>query len=191
MNIKEELEIMIESCGGEDLLRYLIKDEGVENWEEVKLNPVVAYSPKYMGSATLCGIAYWNGRQFKIIHSEELMEFELLNRWLNLIMANEQLDFEVEALLKHNTAIIVTDVEMEDHKSKSWEQIIIEVLYGHRSSNYTSDTNTSLTNNFNLLESFFDKLLGNRKDESSEEDYQNIGLPPVLDFPLEWKKKWV
>lgn len=191
MNIKEELEIMIESCGGEDLLRYLIKDEGVENWEEVKLNPVVAYSPKYMGSATLCGIAYWNGRQFKIIHSEELMEFELLNRWLNLIMANEQLDFEVEALLKHNTAIIVTDVEMEDHKSKSWEQIIIEVLYGHRSSNYTSDTNTSLTNNFNLLESFFDKLLGNRKDEPSEEDYQNIGLPPVLDFPLEWKKKWV
>ena len=191
MNIKEALEIMIESCGGEDLLRYLIKDEGVENWEEVKLNPVVAYSPKYMGGATLCGIAYWNGRQFKIIHSEELMEFELLNRWLNLIMTNEQLDFEAEALLKHNTAIIVTDVEMEDHKSKSWEQIIIEVLYGHRSSNYTSDTNTSIIKNYNLLESYFDKLLGDRKGEPAKEVYKPAKLQPVLDFPLEWKKKWV
>tara|TARA_R110000851_G_scaffold37876_7_gene97567 strand:- start:14463 stop:15071 length:609 start_codon:yes stop_codon:yes gene_type:complete len=191
MQVKEDFDNLIESCGGEDLLRYLIKDEGVENWETVTLNPIIAYSPTHMDSAVICGIAYWNGSKFEIIHSEELWEFDSLNAWLNNTMAREGFRLEAEALLAHNKAIIVTEKEIEENNTKTWEKIITEVVYGFRGNNYGIKKSKSLNDDFNLLASFFDILLDVKNNSQIMNDNQSIGRVVDLDFPTEWKNKWV
>ena len=151
MQINVELDNLIESCGGEDLLRYLIKDDGLENWKTVKFNPIIAYSPKHMDKAVICGIAYWNGKNYKIIHSEDLWAYESLNLWVQSTMISEGHDYEAEALLAHNKALIVTPGELEENEIKSWEKIMMEVIYGFRSNNYIKANSKEILKDFNLL----------------------------------------
>ena len=190
MQIKVELDNLIESCGGEDLLRYLIKDDGLENWQTVELNPIIAYSPKHMEKAIVCGIAYWNGVNYQIIHSEDLWAYESLNSWVNTIMDFEGHHFEVEALLAHNKALIVTKRELKDNEKKSWEKIVMEVVYGFRGNNYSPVNYTEILKDFNLRSSFFDILLDVQNYTKLDSVNSTKKIKKSLDFPEDWKNKW-
>ncbi|HAI41207.1 MAG TPA: hypothetical protein DCM40_25420, partial [Maribacter sp.] len=99
MDVKEELYHLMESCGGEDLIRYLLKYDGVIDWETITLNPIVAYSPNHMEGAIVCGIAYWNGYDFQIIHSEESFDNNNLQELVNSVSISQNFEFGAEALL--------------------------------------------------------------------------------------------
>tara|TARA_R110001592_G_scaffold333817_4_gene617857 strand:+ start:1773 stop:2348 length:576 start_codon:yes stop_codon:yes gene_type:complete len=191
MQINVELDNLIESCGGEDLLRYLIKDDGLENWKTVKFNPIIAYSPKHMDKAVICGIAYWNGKNYKIIHSEDLWAYESLNLWVQSTMISEGHDYEAEALLAHNKALIVTPGELEENEIKSWEKIMMEVIYGFRSNNYIKANSKEILKDFNLLSSFFDILLDVQNNTLLDSVNTTKKIRKSLDFPEDWKNKWV
>jgi len=191
MQVEDELNNLIEACGGEDLLRYLIKEEGVEDWESVTLNPIIAYSPTHMPKALICGIAYWNGTQYQIIHSEDMWEVDNLNVWLNRTMSMEGFRLEAEALLAHNKAIIVTEKEMGESNNKSWEKIITEVMYGFRPNNYGFKSKQSINHDFNLLSSFFDILLDVKNSSQLINPNKSTSERRNLDFPEEWKNEWV
>ena len=190
MEIKVELDNLIESCGGEDLLRYLIKDDGLENWQKVELNPIIAYSPKHMEKAIVCGIAYWNGVNYQIIHSEDLWAYESLNLWVQSTMISEGHDYEAEALLAHNKALIVTQKELKDNEKKSWEKIVMEVVYGFRGNNYSPVNSTEILRDFNLLSSFFDILLDVQNYTRLDNLNSTKKIKKSLDFPEDWKNKW-
>tara|TARA_R110002020_G_scaffold319988_2_gene536013 strand:- start:188 stop:763 length:576 start_codon:yes stop_codon:yes gene_type:complete len=190
MEIKVELDNLIESCGGEDLLRYLIKDDGLENWQKVELNPIIAYSPKHMEKAIVCGIAYWNGVNYQIIHSEDLWAYESLNLWVQSTMISEGHDYEAEALLAHNKALIVTQKELKDNEKKSWEKIVMEVVYGFRGNNYSPVNSTEILKDFNLLSSFFDILLDVQNYTRLDNLNSTKKIKKSLDFPEDWKNKW-
>ena len=108
MDIIEELHHLMESCGGEDLIRYLLKEDGVKNWETITLHPIVAYSPNHMNRAIICGIAYWNGFDFQIIHSEESFENANLEELVDSVTISHNFEYGAEALLSMNRAIIAT-----------------------------------------------------------------------------------
>lgn len=190
MQIKVELDNLIESCGGEDLLRYLIKDDGLENWQTVELNPIIAYSPKHMEKAIVCGIAYWNGANYQIIHSEDLWAYESLNLWVESTMISEGYNFEVEALLAHNKALIVTQRELKESEKNSWEKIVMEVVYGFRGNNYSPVNSKEILKDFNLLPSFFDILLDVQNYTSLDNINSTKKIKKSLDFPEDWKNKW-
>ena len=40
MKMPDDLIEMMENCGGEDLLRYLLKEDGMINWETISLYPL-------------------------------------------------------------------------------------------------------------------------------------------------------
>ena len=106
-------------------------------------------------------------------------------------MAREGFRLEAEALLAHNKAIIVTEKEIEENNTKTWEQIITEVVYGFRGNNYGIKKSKSLNDDFNLLASFFDILLDVKNNSQIMNDNQSIGRVVGLDFPTKWKNKWV
>ena len=167
MQIDDEMAKAMQSFGGEDLIRYLLKDDGVQNWQTVKFHPIITYSPLHMDSAELAGIAYWDGVRYNIAYSEESFLNGRLNEWLEKVMDFENHDSEAEALLSHNVAIIATSKEIDESEMLGWEEIISEVLYGYRSNNYTTTNQIKNTNHnnisvdMNLLTSFFDILSSN------------------------------
>lgn len=191
MNIKKEMQDLLDSCGGEDLLRYLLKDEGVEDWETVILHPIVAYSPPYMSMAEICGIAYWNGVKFEIIHSEEIISHANFERWIESVMEERGLAYEAEALLEENRAIIATPQIIDEvvKGNKSWEGVVLEVMYGYRANNFGTRKTYNLSNEISMLSSFFDILM----DVKKEYDVGNSTMIPkraTLDFPEDFKTKW-
>lgn len=193
MEIDKEFENLIESCGGEDLLRYLMKDDGVEDWETVKLNPIVAYSPNHMDKAFICGIAYWNQYNYNIIHSDELDDYKPLQNWVFNMMEKHSYQWEAEVLLNHSKAIIVTDIEMKESKRKSWEKIVLEVIYGFRSTNYmTINSTEQFYNNSTIdsLTSFFDILMDIKKDNNINIIQKSYTKKPPLDFSQKFKDEW-
>ncbi len=190
MQVKKEMDDLIESCGGEDLLRYLIKEDGLENWKTVNFNPIVAFSPKHMERAIVCGIAYWDGVNYQIIHSEDLWAYESLSIWVNSIMDYEGHKFEAEALLAHNKALIVTNKELRESEKKSWEKIVMEVVYGFRGNNYSKLNSTEMLKDFNLLSSFFDILLDVQNYTKLDKINSTKKINKSLDFPEDWKNKW-
>lgn len=188
MDIMKELNDLMESCGGEDLIRYLLKDDGVIDWETITLNPIVAYSPNHMDRAMICGIAYWNGYDFQIIHSEETFDNNNLQELVNSVSLSQNFEFGAEALLSLNRAIIATPDVIETSRRMSWEAIVLEVIYGYRSNNYTKHINTTTrVHNLSSLGNLFDILMG------VKEGFQtNITkpIPKGVDFSDEFKSEW-
>lgn len=188
MDIIEELHHLMESCGGEDLIRYLLKEDGVRNWETITLHPIVAYSPNHMDRAIICGIAYWNGFDFQIIHSEESFENANLEELVDSVTMSHNFEFGAEALLSMNRAIIATPEVIKASKRMSWEGIVLEVIYGYRSSNFNKHINsTSKVSDLSSLGNLFDILMGVKEGFKT-----NIKRPLTkgVDFSDEFKSEW-
>ena len=195
MQIDDEMERAMKSFGGEDLIRYLLKDDGIQNWQTVKFHPIVAYSPLHMDDAELAGIAYWNGAEYSIAYSEDNFLNDRLNEWLEGVMDFENHDTEAQALLSYNMAIIATSNEIDESKNIGWEIIISEVLYGFRSNNYhiSKERNNTHINNISvdmdLLTSFFDILLDTDKFFRDKKK-NHILAKQELGFPDGFQDEW-
>ena len=116
MKMPDDLIEMMENCGGEDLLRYLLKEDGMINWETISLYPIVAYSPPHMDEAILIGIAYWDGVHFNILHSEyEFEDHPIFDNWVKYLMEmGINYKNEAEALLDHHRAIIAIKRDIKE-----------------------------------------------------------------------------
>ena len=192
MDINKDFEELLNDCGGEDLIRYLLKEDGVHNWETVELHPIVVYSPSHMDSAEIGGICYWNGGGFSIVHSECLYESDNLNLWIESIMNKENFEYEVEAFFHMNRAIVATPQVIDYSESKTWERIVLEVMYGYRSNNF----NISISNNTKFdgmssvdsIANFFDILLDVKENLSSMKRGASLKNGP--DFSEDFKHQW-
>ena len=189
MDIESEMQNLMDACGGEDLIRYLLREDGVFNWETINLHPIVAYEPKHMNKAMVCGIAYWDGLKFNIIHSEEKFGNSTLQEWVNSITISKNYEYSVEALLSLNRAIVVTPQVKNDSERMSWEAIELEVIYGYRSNNYSyyKKEPSSALHHMPNIGNLFDILLG-----VSEGLKTNISSTKKngIDFSDEFKSEW-
>ena len=193
MNIKKDFEELLNDCGGEDLIRYLLQDDGVSDWETVVLHPIVVYSPSHMDSAEIGGICYWDGVGFSIIHSESLYESDNLNLWIESVMEKENYEYEVEVFFHMNRAIVATPQVIDYSMNKSWERIVLEVMYGYRSSNYNINISATPSSfgDFTSVDSianFFDILLDVKENLSSMRVSKSVKNGP--EFSDKFKEQW-
>ena len=196
MEVEKALHDMMNNCGGEDLLRYLIKEDGYNNWKTVKLLPIVAYSPSHLDNAIVCGIAYWNGIGYNILHSEFEYESEIFQDWVDYLMEMGEYQTTSEALLDHHRAIIANDIVIKQAENTSWEEVISQVIYGTLSNNFYKATNTTnLSPQFDFLNSLMDALFDIDKNITNERKnyYKKMQFVPVKkksgfskDFQDEW-----
>lgn len=193
MDIKYEMQSFMNNCGGEDLIRYLIKEDGIVNWKTIELQPVVAYSPKHMDSAVIAGIAYWKGTAYEIIVAEQDFNNPVFEEWINYLMEMGHYDTVAHALLDHHKAIVVSSREMAESETKSWEEIVTEVIYGTRKNNFEESIKTdTIIKEIDMLSKIFDALLSSG-GSSVVTDYnnskaQNKKRSPTFD--TEWQKRW-
>jgi len=196
MEMPDDLIEMMENCGGEDLLRYLLKEDGMINWETIPLYPIVAYSPPHMDGAILIGIAYWDGIQFNILHSEcEFEDHPTFDKWVKYLMEmGTNYENEAEALLDHNRAIIAVKRDMKEANKIGWEALLSEVIYGIRPTRYQKTNKINLHTPHNemidvLFEAMFDIQNFN---EVMQSYHQNLTPPETSEngFPQEWQVDW-
>lgn len=196
MKMPDDLIEMMENCGGEDLLRYLLKEDGMINWETISLYPIVAYSPPHMDEAILIGIAYWDGVHFNILHSEyEFEDHPIFDNWVKYLMEmGINYKNEAEALLDHHRAIIVIKRDIKEANKIGWEALLSEVIYGIRPTRYEKTNKINLPSHHNemvdvLFEAMFDIQNFNEVVQSY---YQNITPPDISEdgFPEGWQSDW-
>lgn len=193
MEIEKEMKLFMDNCGGEDLIRYLIKEDGILNWQSIELNPIITYSPKHMENAKIAGIAYWNGINYNIIVSEQDFNNSSFEEWVNYLMEMGEYDSISHALLDHHKAIIVSSKEMAESEEKTWEEIVSEVIYGTRSNNFEELVEQdTIIKEIDMLSKIFDALLSSGgssvvSDYNSSKQKKHHRTPT---FDPAWQKKW-
>ena len=197
MDIKKEMVKVMDSCGGEDLLRYLMKDDGVINWDKLPINPIVAYSPVHLDKAIIIGLAYRHNGKFHIIHSEyEFLNHGKFNEWVEYLMEmDERYENPSQAVLDHRRAIIATEMDIDDAEICSWEEIIREVIDGNRPTRYGDKSYSSaFDSEYDMADVLFDALFGLQQfiemimvDDSVELEAE---IEDSDDFDEEWKNEW-
>ncbi len=197
MDYKVEMEKIMDACGGEDLLRYLIKEDGVINWDSITINPIVAYSPRHMDRAIMVGCAYRHGNSFHILHSAyDFTEHPKFERWVNYLMEmDETYEMPAEALLDHNRAIIATEMDIDDAQMTSWEDIVKEVIDGERPNRYDSTSSSPLFDSeHDMADVLFDALFGLKNFIeliTQETDVTlEVETSDIEDFNMDWQEEW-
>jgi len=187
---------MMKNCGGEDLLRYLLKDDGMINWETIPLHPIIAYSPSHMDTAILIGIAYWDGIQFNILHSEYEFEDHLIfDNWVKYLMEmGNNYENEAEALLDHHRAIIAIKRDIQEANKIGWESLISEVIYGIRSTRYEKTNKITLHSHHNeMVDVLFEAMFNIQNfNEVIQSNYQKLTPPNISEdgFSEGWQLDW-
>ena len=196
MNLEDEFEKVMESCGGEDLIRYLIKDDGVMNWEVCRISPIVAYSPQHMESPIIIGVAYWHNNEYKIIFSEfEFPQCPQFQEWVDYLMEMEETYENVsEAVLDHHRAIIATEMDILDAELDSWEDVIWEVINNERPNRYNEEFehDSIFDSEYDMLDSFFEAVFGvNQFLEIVASIFEGITTnDESKDFNSDWQEEW-
>ena len=196
MELPHDLLKMMENCGGEDLLRYLVKEDGIINWETLPLYPIVAYSPSHMDEAILIGIAYWDGVEFNILHSEyEFEGYPAFDKWVKYLMEmGTDYQNEAEALLDHHRAIIVINRDMKEGMKIGWEALLSEVIYGIRPTRYDNrNKRTKHPKHDEMVDILFEAMFDIQNfDEVMQSYYQNLtpSNSPKDGFSEQWQSDW-
>ena len=160
-NIDDKMEQVLDSCGGEDLLRWLLKDDGITNWETIKLYPVVAYMPQYLKEPIVVGITHKIGHEFRVIHVEyDYSNYSGFEKYLNYLLEMGDYQDPVEALLDHKKAILVDDDDIQDAFLIGWKVILEQVIAGVR------DNKEDNIVNLDYYESSLDNLSSNQKSSA-------------------------
>lgn len=160
-NIDDEMEEVLDSCGGEHLLRWLLKDDGITNWETIKLYPIVAYMPQYLKGPIVVGITHKIGNQFRVIHVEyDYSNYSAFEKYLNYLLEMGDYQDPVEALLDHKKAILVDDEDIQDGLLIGWKRILEQVIAGVR------DNKEDNIVNLDYYDELIDKLITNQKSKT-------------------------
>ena len=132
-NLEEEMVEVLDSCGGEDLLRWLLKDDGIDNWETIELYPIIAYSPSHLDRPIVIGITHMMGDNYRIIHMEyDYSKYPAFERYLNYLLTMGDYEDPIEALLDHKRAILVDDEDINDANLIGWDLVLEQVIDGAR-----------------------------------------------------------
>ena len=196
MKVPHDITEMMKNCGGEDLLRYLLKEDGMINWETISLHPIIAYSPSHMDEAILIGIAYWDGVQFNILHSEYEFEDHLIfDNWVKYLMEmGNNYENEAEALLDHHRAIIAIKRDIQEANKIGWKSLISEVIYGIRPTRYEKTNKITLHSHHNeMVDVLFEAMFNIENfNEVIQSNYQKLTPPDISEdeFSEGWQLDW-
>ena len=157
-NLDEEMGDVLDSCGGEDLLRWLLKDDGIANWETIKLYPVLAYTPQYLDNPIVVGITHKIGNDFRILHVEyEYSKYPAFDKYLNYLLEMGNYQDPVEALLDHKRALLVDDEDIQDGMLIGWKKIMNQVIDGAR------DNKEDRIVDLDFYDALVEKMITNQK----------------------------
>lgn len=131
-------------AGLESQMRKEAKQEGMKNWKDAKIFPVVALveevqeNPAVIG-AILIGIPYEEGDCSMIMTAapDDQLPTKLLE-WCVEQNQKEGNYFEndyIELLFAYRRAVIAMDVELQYAQKHGWNKLMSEVLNGNRSTN--------------------------------------------------------
>jgi hypothetical protein len=170
-NLKTEMANLFDSCGGEDLVRWLLKDDGIINWDTIKLYPIIAYSPKHLDCPIAIGFAHKVEGDFRIVHAE--FDFDsnpIFQEYVDYLLEMGGYKEPIEALIDHKKALIADDNDIIDGELLGWKTIMNQVIKGVRDNNedklievdFYDIKEQMLTNSeqeiFNHFINLFDKL---------------------------------
>ena len=129
MEMEDSLQKFIDSCGGEDLLRYLLKDEGRDDWEDLTFQPIVAWSPSHIDDPIVVGISV-EGDVFT--SKWDFSEYPELQKWIDYIMKMGKYESPADALIDHKRAIIPDEEDIMDAEMMGWKKVMQQVIDGER-----------------------------------------------------------
>mgnify|MGYP003645060623 CR=1 FL=1 len=131
MEVKVELNKFLDSCGGEDLIRWLLKDDGYRNWQSMSLMPIVAWSPPHMAEPLVVGVAVKGELDEEpniLVSTQEFPKNKEFNSWVQYLMERGEYVEPAEALLDHNRALIASEVDIMDAEMIGWKVVLQEVI---------------------------------------------------------------
>ena len=194
MSVERDFAVFLESLGGEDLLRWLMKDDGIIDWSEITLYPIISYHPQLLKKPIVVGVGTLttDGQCSKILADEwdfeHLPEFQ---EYVDYLMEMGNYETPLQALSDHNRAMILNEIDIIDSKERGLIAIIMEVIEGERPNGLTDSIRfvhdgyeveyTGMTN----IEAFF-TFLGDILDVSNHTTFN------VKDekFSTNWQTKW-
>jgi len=197
------MENLFDSCGGEDLVRWLLKDDGVVNWKTIKIYPIIAYSPKHMDNPIAIGFTHKVEDKFRIIHAEFNFDSQpAFQDYIKYLLDMGNYKEPIEALIDHKRALIADDNDILDGELLGWKTIMNQVIKGIRDNNEHKlievdfyDINEQMMVNseeevFSHLINFFDKLfmqMMSNNNPNIKIGYLDVSLD---DFDADFKEEW-
>ena len=119
MSVERDFAVFIESLGGEDLLRWLMMDDGIMDWSDATLYPIISYHPQLLRKPIVVGVGTLtsDGRCSKILADE--WDFEHLPEfqdYVDYLMEMGNYNTPLQALSDHNRAMILNEIDMIDSR---------------------------------------------------------------------------
>tara|TARA_Y100000310_G_scaffold339555_1_gene432573 strand:- start:4116 stop:4739 length:624 start_codon:yes stop_codon:yes gene_type:complete len=202
-NLKTEMANLFDSCGGEDLVRWLLKDDGVIDWDTIKLYPIIAYSPKHLDNPIAIGFTHKVEGDFRIVHAE--FDFDskpIFQEYVKYLLEMGNYKEPIEALIDHKRALIADDNDILDGELLGWKTIMNQVIKGIRDNNENKlievdfyDINEQMMTNseeeiFSHFINLFDKLFM----QMAGMDATNIKIecidPSSKGFDADFQEEW-
>ena len=202
-NLRNEMDNLFDSCGGEDLVRWLLKDDGVIDWQTIELYPIVAYSPNHLDDPIAIGFTHKVEGDFRIVHAE--FDFESrpkFQKYVSYLLKMGGYNEPMEALMDHNRILIADDEDIMDGELLGWKSIMNQVLEGVRNNNqkklmevdYYDIKEQMLTNSeeeiFNHFIDLFDKLFMQIVENTKSTPTIDYSNPTSTTYDEDFKEKW-
>lgn len=127
MSIANQHEAFIERNGGVEVFRWIIEQDGVPNYNDIKLYPIIAWNEYHHDDVIVIGSAYRYNEYFVAITYEEDYRYfpERLQVWIEDVMDLNEYSNVVE-LFRDNHLIAIFDENMEMLVEWYGEEIGIE-----------------------------------------------------------------
>ena len=188
MSVERDFAVFLESMGGEDLLRWLMKTDGIDDWQRVPLYPIVAYSPEHLPKPIVIGVAShaygWCNIMAQEWDFEHLPSFQ---DYVDYLVEMGDYNTPVSALQDHNKAMILNEVDMIDAQERGIETVMMEVINGQRPNGFANTEEWEHGEDFNTegIEMLFSFIA----------DILNDAFNPIVeaqddDFNNDWQNSW-
>lgn len=206
MEVKKELNKFLDSCGGEDLIRWLLKDDGYVNWQSMSLMPIVAWSPPHMKEPLIVGVAvkgYPEDTPEILVSAQEFPKNASFDKWVRYLMERGEYEEPAEALLDHNRAIIASEVDIMDAEMIGWKVVLQEVIDCERNNGIDGDwgpdeLTDEMLDEFSLLGGMLEFMMDTlgmgdeyRDFAQSLERVHEVKMQDEELFPPSFSKEWV
>lgn len=114
MSIEDQHEAFIERNGGIGVFRWIIEQDGVPNYNNIQLYPIIAWNEYHHDDVVVIGSAYRHDEYFVVINYEEDYRYfpERLQVWIEDVMDLNDYSNVVE-LFRDNHLIAIFDENME------------------------------------------------------------------------------
>ena len=114
MSIGHQHEAFIERNGGIGVFRWIIEQDGVPNYNDIKLYPIIAWNEYHHDDVIVIGSAYRHNEYFVVINYEEDYSYfpERLQVWIEDVMDLNDYSNVVE-VFRDNHLIAIFDENME------------------------------------------------------------------------------